>query len=445
MTDRGGNDELDWSTVLDSKDAAYLKQFLTSGINLFLEKLAVSSLIASGEVPQNNGNIYENFHQITSDIVKPIISMCGSEVSVPVNAGITLIAYAAYRVKKKINKDKAKRTVDVFTSDDNVSSLIFAMTICDICRMLEHQIILLGKTGPARNIKFLAEAIVKRSLNYVTDTGYLDCIKLHRNSSTFTNDMAKHLIFGVFRGKSKKSSKSLDFKVKNVKIKFTCGDIIDQLGITIGDMQNSATAYYFDDQFDRYIKYLGHRRSSVLLDPEHMSDNNCSYLPLKAYRLSECHNLASSYFKHMDYKSKITTLKNIEQLQQYALQVLRCVLCEDHCYYIEESLKSLRAVAANLATKDDLHKEIDIVIDQIKQLDNKDELSQLIRIMQSEFLSNRELFRGANENFKRLESIISSISIRLTALSYLAMENRKAMQNMIEFPTNKLEKPMKGT
>lgn len=446
MVDRLGNEDLDWNSLLDSSNATYLKQFLISGINLFLKKLAVSLLIASGEAPQNQRDVYENFQRITSDIVKPIISMCGSEISVPANAGLTLITYAAYKIKKKLNKEKAKRIVDVFTSENNdhEPSLIFAMVVCDICRMFEHQIILLGKTGPTRNIKFLAKAVIKRALNYFTDTGNLESLNLIKNSSTFAEDLAKHLIYGVFRGISRASSKSLDCKAEFGKKSLTCGDIIDQLGISIGDMKNSATAYYFNNQFDRYIKHLGYRRSSIMLDPEHISDSNCSYLPLKAYKPSERHNLASNSLKHMNYNSKITALKSVEELQLYAVRVLRCVLCEDHSYYVEESLKSLRAVAADLPKKDDLHKEINMVMDQIQQLNDKDELAQLMAIVQNEFISIHEQFRGANENSKKIESIISSISNGLTALCDLAIENRKTIGNMLRLSENKSKSLKKG-
>ena len=95
MADRRRDKELNWSTVLDSDDVMYLMQFVQYGVNLFLERLAVSSLIVSKEASLNQASVYENFQKISSNIVKPNISMFVSEILVPVDTGLTLIAYAA--------------------------------------------------------------------------------------------------------------------------------------------------------------------------------------------------------------------------------------------------------------------------------------------------------------------------------------------------------------
>ena len=81
-----------------------IQEFLSLLITNFIQKLAVYTSIARGENPSKTGNAYDNFQKMIQDFVKPIVSLLGTEISAPVNIGLSLLTYTSYAIKKKIKQ-----------------------------------------------------------------------------------------------------------------------------------------------------------------------------------------------------------------------------------------------------------------------------------------------------------------------------------------------------
>ncbi|RDD38720.1 Apoptotic protease-activating factor 1 [Trichoplax sp. H2] len=406
------------------KNAENLKQFLTQFITRFLEKLAVYSMIVTGDLSSNPGKNFKSFQKIVFDIIRPAASLLGTEVSLPINIGLTLVAYTAMGIKKKIQKQKAKRILNTLRPNSNLTVLLISILACDTCRMYEHQINLLGKEASYGNIKILANTIVKRVLNFISSNAVSAQKETDdtENSSTNLEAMAKQWIYGVFDGISKTSSKDVTITINGKRQKFACGDLLTQLGVTLGDMKQTAKVYYFEDQYKDYIKFLGHRRSSLLLDPRNIRKTNSAYLPLSEYSEENSHCLKSDELKNFFYNSKITSLKDFIELKQYAKKILKLVFCDDPTYCIKESLKSLKDMTTELVSKDALHKEIEITLKQMEQKLPK-AIEEAIQLFQTEFLSMDKLLSEMNERFKTIESATRQIHNTVTESLVLAQEH----------------------
>ena len=354
-----------WIKVLGdnhNEHSRYLKEFLIFGIHEFLADLRIRSFIASGMAPDNERDreFCKNFQEVT----RSIASFGGSGISGLTNIVLAICNSAA----KSYQLNKAKNIVNVLAPDNQRSKQIIAIVICDICRIFEHQIISMGTTGSNANIKLFAKTIVSRALKYIAYTGNKKAKELKKeikdnDDKIFIEDMAKHLIFGVFRGSSGKwDNKYLSFKDKDdIYQKCTCGDIITQLGIAFGDMKNSADVYYFKNQSEKYISKFGYRRSSVYssrIRDEYYEE----YLPLDSFaeESSYCHcHLDKSGCRslgQMYSDSKITDIKDIEGLLSNAKDILEVVLLEDSDYFTEKMLNHIAAkmdVLEDLITKAD--------------------------------------------------------------------------------------------
>ena len=77
-------------------------------------------------------------------------------------------------------KDKVDKIVNNLHLEDGHSRMIIVMVICDICRMFEHQIILLSKEGSKTNLTLFAKAIVSRAINYIAGDGYEEAENINK-------------------------------------------------------------------------------------------------------------------------------------------------------------------------------------------------------------------------------------------------------------------------
>ena len=326
MANKCTDDNSNWNLLLDSNNAEPLKKFLQYGINNLVQKWAEYCLIVDGKDPNNQDQLSKTIQEITDNIAKPLESAL--HIPAPISAILSICYFLVGKYHKYTLKKQATKVTDFCVPANNIAR-IFALVICDLCRMFEHQIILLHTTGSYDCIEHFAKAIIERAFNYILDMtdgnrsnlDYKKCLTNHQN-------MARRLVCCILLGKSEESCQQFHLQTVDGIKTFTYRDILDSLGIVIDDCEHlaTATAYYYSSQPDQYIKYLGYCRSSVLLNNQHIEQNTDSYVPQECQDKSyHIHDLKDVSTMEMNYGSKITAIKNVKELEKFAIRALQCI------------------------------------------------------------------------------------------------------------------------
>ncbi|EDV19093.1 uncharacterized protein TRIADDRAFT_62454 [Trichoplax adhaerens] len=398
--------------------------FISSFILEFIQKLILYDRISTGDIEAEIGRNFEQYQQFISDFAKPLTSLLGSEISVPINLGLTITTFAARKLKKKLNKEKASKIISILPPDDSSSTLFVALLACDICRMYEHQILSAAQdTGCLYlNIRKLAKAAAKRVLNHMAKSNSLSdnsVIRIMDNKSNSYNqlvDLYGNCVSGVYYGFSKNSSEKLFAKNRDLKI--ACGDLLTQLGLVFGGVGEKGKGSYAPSQI-KYIKQWGYRRPSIIFDYHIYKDfelkiTDDGKLPSDKTFTDRgwiVVQFDTSDWKNYKYLSPLSSLHNFESLREYAISALKKTLTNEDEQFTAQILSDLKIKVQSLPNKEDLHKEIDDVMKILDQMITKEGVEKIVNKLQNGIFSEIGkaigLLNKAITNIDKLQSDFS--------------------------------------
>ncbi|RDD36602.1 Apoptotic protease-activating factor 1, partial [Trichoplax sp. H2] len=383
----------------DTKDQSFrhIHLFISSFILEYIRKLILYDRIATGDMEPEIGRNFEQYQNFISDFAKPMTSLLGSEISVPINLGLTISTFAARKLKKKQNKKKARKIISILPPDDNLSMLFVALLACDICRMFEHQILSVAQdtSCPYANIRLLAKVAAKRTLNHIATSSLLidsSVIRIMDEKSNSYNQLENFYgdcVSGVYHGSSKNSFEKLSGKNKDLNI--ACGDLLTQLGLIFGGVGGTGKGTYPSSQSD-YVERWGYRRPSLIFDYNEfkLKTIDDGKLPSdetftrKGWIVVQ---FDTSVWKHYKYIGPLSVVDNFECLKKYATSALKKTLTDKDEKFTSEALSDLKVKVQSLPNKEYLHGEIDSVIKMLNQMITKDDMEEIVNKLQDGFFS----------------------------------------------------------
>ncbi|EDV19413.1 uncharacterized protein TRIADDRAFT_62115 [Trichoplax adhaerens] len=365
---------------LGSKHERLLKNFMISCINKFIAKITLYSAIAKGDkdIPVTN------FQRLINDLVKPIVSLLGSEIALPVNIGLSVISYTSYQIKRKLAKDKARKITDALDTCHHSILLIVSLIVCDVCRMFQNQIIMITEADATSNKEVLTNAIVNRVLNYVSKNKLADdarCIvKAHETTFSEVLEVARIGITGLFEGESKKSSKVLKINYNGTDREITCGNLLKLLPVLIENQRITCHRKDFEKQYE---KIWGNRKSSLLAEPcfSFIPSSKDSKVDSEEYSLETLH---PADLKSNICESQLSKVVDIESLSSYSIYLLKMSLCDSKTGLIMDAVKDIRNLAEKIDRWQEFCNQVKDALDQLTQLPTKTEVELLINPIYAE-------------------------------------------------------------
>ncbi|EDV19412.1 uncharacterized protein TRIADDRAFT_62114 [Trichoplax adhaerens] len=391
-----------------------LNLFISSLILQFIRKLILYDRIVTGDMEAEIGGNFDQYQHFISDFAKPLTSLLGSEISVPINLGLTITTFAARKLRKKFNKEKARKIISILPLDDSSTTLFVALLACDICRMFEHQVVLATQDTASINLRLLAKVTAKRVLNHMAKSNLLNDNSVvsivDKNSMSYNQleDLARICVSGVRDGISKHSSERLFDKSRDKSI--ACGDLLTQLGLIDGAVGEKGTGVYFPDQ-KHYVKQWGYRRPSLISDYELKPLIENGQLPSddklrdKGYKVVP---FDTAVWEHFSYSSHLSAVNNFESLKEYATSALKKTLTDEDEHFTAETLKDLKIKVENLPKKEDLHREIDGVMATLNQMITKEGVEEIVNKLEKGCFSKIDdaigILKKVESNMDKLRS-----------------------------------------
>ncbi|RDD43366.1 hypothetical protein TrispH2_003969 [Trichoplax sp. H2] len=296
-------------------------------IRRFIEKYTLYTVISKDDKDVDADKSVQHFQKTISDFLKPTISFLGPEIALSVSTGdigLVLLSFDAYKVKSKSAKDKAAKITNALLPYHKVILPIMSLIVCDVCRMLERQIIALGQTNSVGNLQILANTVIHRVLNYISK---IQIYKGQETSLIDIEDLARKFVVGVFEGASKKSSKLLLIEYREMKYEISCGTLLSYVPVINDSLIGEGKACNRKDASTGYEKIWGYRNLSLLADPcyGYKASNNFKSNS-EEYELNR---LDFDILKNYTSQNRLCKIKDFESLRCYSLQILKLSLCDN--------------------------------------------------------------------------------------------------------------------